>query len=215
MYSSLQPTDICFAKAIDTLNNGGIVAYPTETSYGLAVDTENDQAIKSLYALKKRDKAKAISLLIPDLKYLSKLVSSCPAPYETLIQSFWPGPLTLIFPALDAVSKKLTAKDKTIAIRISSHPVAEKLCVSFGRPITATSANISGEQAIVTATEIKLLLGDEIACLLDGGKSPGGKGSTIIRCMNSQKKCQIIRDGAISREAISNVLPADYTICND
>jgi L-threonylcarbamoyladenylate synthase len=214
LYSLNQPADICFEKAIDALKHGGIVAYPTETFYGLAVDTENDQAIELLYAIKKRDKAKAISLLIPNLKYLSKLVSSCPIAYEPLIKTFWPGPLTLIFPAHATVSSKLTDNDKTIAIRISSNPVAEKLCVSLGRAITATSANLSGEKPIVAAKEIKRFWGDKISCLLDGGTSPGGKGSTIIRCVDNQRKCQIIRDGAISREAISNVLPVNYTICN-
>jgi L-threonylcarbamoyladenylate synthase len=209
----MQPSELCFTKAIDALKNGGIVAYPTETFYGLAVDPENNQAIESLYALKKRDKGKAISLLIPDYKYLSKLVSSRPAPYEVLIESFWPGPLTLIFLALDTVSNKITDANKTIAIRISSNPIAQRLCRSMGKAITATSANISGEKAITTATEVAQLWGDKISCIIDGGTTPGGKGSTIVRCRD-QNQCAIIRDGAITREAIANVLPSHYTICN-
>ena len=214
MSYSLQPSKLCFTKAIEALKKGGIVAYPTETFYGLAVDPENNQAIASLYALKKRDKGKAISLLIPDYRYLSKLVSSRPAPYEVLIESFWPGPLTLIFPALETVSNKLTDADNTIAIRISSNYIAQRLCSSMGRAITATSANISGEKAITTAAEVVQKWGDKITCIIDGGATPGGKGSTIVRCLKDQKKCKIIRDGAISREDIANVLPCHYTVCN-
>lgn len=209
------PDDFCFAQAINALKNGGIVAYPTETFYGLAVDPENDQAIDLLYALKKREKKKPISLLIPDLEYLTKLVSSFPSPYKTLIESFWPGPLTLIFPVRSTISSKLTGGGETIAIRISSNPVAEKLCSSMGKAITATSANLSGSPALVTATDVSNLWGDKISYIIDGGSTPGGKGSTIIRCKEKQNECHIIRDGAISREAIANILPFNYTICNE
>lgn len=213
MNYSLQPSELCFSKAIDSLKKGKIVAYPTETFYGLAVDSENDQAIESLYALKKRDKEKAISLLIPDINSLSQLVSSTPAPYEALIESFWPGPLTLIFPALETVSSKLTGEDNSIALRISSNPIAQRLCSSMGRAITATSANMSGAGAITSAQEIGQQWGDKIACILDGGVCPGGKGSTILRCM-AQKECEIVRDGIITREAIEKVFSFYYTICN-
>ncbi len=214
MCSSVKPGDLCFAQAIDILKNGGIVAYPTETFYGLAVDPENDQAIDSLYTLKKREKKKPISLLIPDLEYLSKLVSSVPEPYEKLIESFWPGPLTLIFPVIDNILPKLTGGDKTIAIRISSSPVAEKLCAAMGKAITATSANLSGEPALVTATEVANLWGDKIACIINGGSAPGGKGSTILRYSENKNECHIVRDGVITRDAIAAMLPYNYTICN-
>ena len=214
MCSSVKPDEFGFVQAIDALKNGGIVAYPTETFYGLAVDPENDQAIDSLYALKKREKTKPISLLVPDLEYLSKLVSSIPKPYEKLIESFWPGPLTLIFPVLNNVLLKLIGGDKTIAIRISSNPVAEKLCVAMGKAITATSANVSGEPALITATEVANLWGDKIACIIDGGSAPGGKGSTILRYSENKNECHIIRGGAISRDAITAILPFNYTICN-
>ena len=214
MCSSVKLDEFCITQAIETLKKGGIVAYPTETFYGLAVDPENDQAVDSLYALKRREKNKPISLLIPDLEYISKLVSSVPEPYEKLIESFWPGPLTLIFPVFDNVLPKLTGEDKTIAVRISSSPVAEKLCTAMGKAITATSANLSGEPALVTATEVANLWGDKISCIIDGGSAPGGKGSTILRYSENKNECHIIRDGVISRDAIAAVLPFNYTICN-
>jgi L-threonylcarbamoyladenylate synthase len=209
-----QPNELCYLKAIDALKNGGIVAYPTETFYGLAVDPDNDQAIESLYSLKKREKQKAVSLLIPDYTYLSSLVSSRPAPYNMLIESFWPGPLTLIFSALDTVSNKLTDSENTIAIRVSSNCIAQKLCSSWGNAITATSANISGERAMITAAEVVKQWGNKITYIIDGGTTPGGNGSTILRCLKDQTQCEIVREGSITKEQIVNILPSHYTICN-
>ena len=213
MSFSIQPSDHDFSQALLALEKGGIVAYPTETFYGLAVDPNNDQAIASLYELKKREEHKALSLLVPDLEYLSNLVSLYPSSYKKLIDAFWPGPLTLIFPSSGNVSTKLSGDRKDIAIRISSNLIAQRFCTSWGHAITATSANMSGEAALVSAEEVKKLWGDKIACILDGGITPGGYGSTIVRCNNSKKECQIIRDGAIKCEEITDILPSDYTVC--
>ena len=212
MNRSVQPSDYDFAQALVALKEGGIVAYPTETFYGLAVDPSNDRAIASLYELKKREGHKALSLLVPNLEYLSSFVSLCPS-YETLIDAFWPGPLTLIFPVLTNVPAKLCGDRKDIAIRVSSNPIAQRLCISWGHAITTTSANISGESALVSAEEVKSLWGNSIDHVLDGGVTPGGGASTIVRCNDSKRECHIIREGAISCEAIINILPSNYTIC--
>jgi L-threonylcarbamoyladenylate synthase len=212
MSFSIQPSDHDFAKALAALKEGGIVAYPTETFYGLAVDPSNDRAIASLYELKKREGRKALSLLVPNLEYLSGFVSLCPS-YKKLIYAFWPGPLTLIFPVLTNVSAKLCGDRKDIAIRVSSNTIAQRLCTSWGRAITATSANISGEPALVSADEVKSLWGNNIDYILDGGVTPGGCASTIVRCNDSKRECHFIREGAICCEAIINILPSNYTIC--
>jgi len=209
---SVQPSDSDFAQALVALKEGGIVAYPTETFYGLAVDPSNDRAIASLYELKKREGHKALSLLVPNIEYLSSCVSLCPS-YEKLIDAFWPGPLTLIFPILPNVSAKLCSDRKDIAIRVSSNPIAQRLCISWGHAITTTSANISGESALVSAEEVKKLWGDRIDQILDGGVTPGGGASTIVRCNETKRECRIIREGAISCKEISNILPSNYTIC--
>ncbi len=209
----MYPGESDFKYAIQSLRQGGIVAYPTETFYGLAVDPKNDQALASLYALKKRADQKPISLIVPDLVELQLLTSSSSRTYESLIDSFWPGPLTLIFPAKNTLSRVLTGGGETIAVRISSNPVAMELCTRWGGAITATSANISGEIPLISATEVKVLLGDKIACVLDGGVAAGGLGSTIVHCSEAEKKCQIIREGAIPLSAISDKLPSHYIIC--
>ncbi len=213
MSLSVFPSDQEFEQAINALKQGGIVAFPTETFYGLAVDPENDQAIASLFALKKRATGKPLSLLVPDLEILSSSVHSIPLPYKKLFSVFWPGPLTLVFPAPTNSSPLLTGDDNTLAIRISSNPVAQHLCRLWGRSFTATSANISGKPALVTAAEVHDLWGDEIACVLDGGETPGGKGSTIVRCVEREYTCHILRDGVISASLISQALPLNYIVC--
>lgn len=209
----MQPSARDYERALQCLKYGGIVAYPTETFYGLAVDPENEQAINALYAMKKREKRKAISLIIPDITFLSSLTSSFPEAYQYLIDFFWPGPLTLIFSAKRTVSPLLTGGGKTLAIRISSHPVALKLCESWGGALTTTSANISGETPLVTAEDVREVLGDRVSCILDGGRTPGGQGSTIVHCSDDNMVCRIIRKGVIDSTQIALQLPAHYSVC--
>lgn len=209
----MQPNDNDFAQALITLREGGIVAYPTETFYGLAVDPFNDQAIESLYKLKRREKNKALSLLVPSVEYLPNLVSSYPHPYDLLIGAFWPGPLTLIFPTMSKEASSHCFDRQDVAIRISSNSIAQRLCTAWGQAITATSANISGEDALTSAEEVKALWGDAISCVLDGGITPGGHSSTIVRCNDSKKECRIIRSGVIRYEEIATILPGNYSIC--
>jgi L-threonylcarbamoyladenylate synthase len=201
----LLPCATDYQQAVQILKQGGIVAYPTETFYGLAVDPENDQAIAALYSLKKRETQKKFSLLVPDLEVLSTCVSSISEPYQTLIDVFWPGPLTLVFSAKPGGLSSLTLESDTLAIRISSHPVAAMLCSLWGRPLTATSANISGEAACVTADQVKNLWGEQVGFVLDGGRVPGGKGSTIVHC--ERGICSILRAGVIPRKDIIRALP--------
>lgn len=207
------PCEHDFQQAISALKRGEIVAYPTETFYGLAVDPKNDQAMSSLFKLKRREVVKPISLLAPNLEVLSSSVRYIPSPYEKLFSFFWPGPLTLVFPANAVVSSLQTGVEDTLAIRISSNPVARHLCELWGAPLTATSANISGKKPFVTAGEVAELWGNKLGFILDGGEVPGGKGSTIVHCMEKEKKCYILRAGVISAKSISRVLPLYDIVC--
>ncbi|AGF79528.1 translation factor SUA5 [Desulfocapsa sulfexigens DSM 10523] len=209
----MQPTEHDYEYALQCLKQGGIVAYPTETFYGLAVDPENEQAITDLYALKKREEQKAISLIIPDVTHLLSLVSLVPNGYKGLMNSFWPGPLTLIFSARKHIPSILTGGTNTLALRVSSHPVAMKLAESWGGALTTTSANISGEEALATAEDVHTVFGDRVSCVLDGGPTPGGQGSTIVHCTDDTMECRIIREGVISHEQLSQHLPSHYTVC--
>ncbi len=202
-----------YMQAVQALRRGGIVAYPTETFYGLAVDPFNAAAVASLYRLKKREAAKAITLLVPDLLTLSSCVSEFPTPYKLLVKRFWPGPLTLIFTPADKSLHHLNKNDQSLAIRISSHPVAHTFCSLFGAAVTASSANISGQSALCSAKEVNELWGEKVAYILDGGITPGICGSTILQCTGNI--CHILRQGAISYESIRNTLPGYYTICKE
>ncbi len=197
-YQPCSMTDL--NRAVAVLNNGGVVAFPTETYYGLAVDPLNPLALNHLFALKQRDIAKPILTLVDNRESLASLVHEVPIVYSQLMEKFWPGPLTLIFQAKIDLPTLLTAGTSTIGVRQSSHPFARQLLRAFGRPITATSANISGHDAATDAYEVKANFGTQIDMVFDGGKAPGVLGSTIVGLDGSQLK--LIREGVISYDQI-------------
>lgn len=181
--------------AVEHLQQGRIVAFPTETYYGLAVDPNNESAVEALFNLKKRPVNKPLLLLVKDTSQLSRLISSTPPEFMPLMVKYWPGPLTLIFPAHPLVNSKITAGTGTVGIRISPHKVAEKIVRDFGGAITATSANVSGLSPATTAQEVVEMFGDDIDYVFDGGGTTAGLCSTIIGVKESQ--LQVIRAGEI------------------
>lgn len=189
-------TDEDLATACAILRNGGVVAFPTETYYGLAVDPFNREALARLFALKGRSAAKPVLLIIENPSQLSTLVTEIPAPFAPLMEKFWPGPLTLVFPGLASLPGMLTGGLGTIGVRISSHPVARRLVRAFGGPITATSANLSGHPAASSSDGVREQLGAGVDMILDGGETPGGLGSTIIGCRDGG--IRLFRKGVIS-----------------
>lgn len=200
----LQVTDEGLAHACAVLRAGGVVAYPTETYYGLAVDPFNQGALVRLFALKGRSPEKQVLLIIDNPSQLSGLVSEIPPVFAIPMQQFWPGPLTLIFPGAASLPEMLTGHRGTIGVRVSSHPVARKLVRAFGSPVTATSANLSGYPAAVTADGVREQLGAEVDAVIDGGETPGGLGSTILDCCEG--KVRLLRDGVIPFSRIEAVL---------
>lgn len=181
--------------AVEHLQQGRIVAFPTETYYGLAVDPNNGSAVEALFNLKKRPVNKPLLLLVKDTSQLSRLISSTPPEFMPLMAKFWPGPLTLIFPAHPLVNSKITAGTGTVGIRISPHQVAENIVRDFGGAITATSANVSGLSPATTAQEVVEMFGDDIDYVFDGGGTTAGLCSTIIGVKESQ--LLVIRAGEI------------------
>lgn len=190
-------------QAARILSQGGVVAFPTETYYGLAADPDNEEALERLFFIKKRPLQKPVLLLIHDLSLLASLVSTIPEAYEPLIERYWPGPLTLIFPARPDLSPFLTAGTETVGIRISPHPLALALGKVFGKAMTATSANLSGNSPAQFASEILSSFGKNVDYVLDGGRSPAGQCSTIIGLRNNAL-C-LLRSGAV---AVAGVRPA-------
>ena len=174
---------------------GGIVAFPTETCYGLAVDPMNEQALGKLFEVKDRPVDKPVLLLISNVSLLDSLVTHVPDLYLPLIERFWPGPLTLIFQARPQLSPLVTGGTSTVGVRISPHPVAQALGKAFGGAITATSANLSGKPPARSAAQIRSLFGETVDVVLDGGMTPASLCSTIVcECAG---RLQLIRSGVI------------------
>jgi L-threonylcarbamoyladenylate synthase len=192
----LQPCSMAdLNRAVAVLNAGGVVAFPTETYYGLAVDPLNPLALNHLFSLKQRKISKPILTLVDDRGSLFSLVQEIPNRFEPLMDEFWPGPLTLIFQARLHLPTLLTASTSSVGVRQSSHPFARQLLRAFGRPITATSANISGRAAATDAYEVKSQFGKKVDMVFDGGKTPGIVGSTIVGIEGDTLK--LIREGVI------------------
>jgi L-threonylcarbamoyladenylate synthase len=182
-------------EAVRLLKQGGLIAFPTETYYGLGVDPFNIQALQRLFAVKGRQTDKAILVLTENPAQLPCLVQEIPPPFHHLMQQFWPGPLTLVCPARSEIPAALTSGSGTIGVRQSSHVLAARLVQTLGGPITATSANLSGAVPAVTARQVQEFFGDQLDCILDGGPTPGGAASTLV-AWDGQKLC-CLRDGVL------------------
>jgi len=190
-------SEATFQRAALILRAGGVVAFPTETYYGLAVDPFNEKAVDRLYAIKKRSRNLPILLLVQNIHQLPLIAASIPEIYLVLIQHFWPGSLSLVFPAHPRCPSQLTGGTATVAARQSPHPLADRLLEAFGRPVTATSANISGKPAATTASEVETFFGEKIDFILDGGKTPGGQGSTLVTVKLKKALCPVFAKGKL------------------
>lgn len=196
-------------QAAAVIRRGGIVAFPTETYYGLAVDPFNREAVSRLFALKRRAPDKPILCLVPDREHLAGLVRAVPPSFVPLMDAFWPGPLTLVFTAGQEVPVILTGYSGTVGVRVSSHPLAAALARAYGGAISATSANFSGQPAAVSAAEVSAQLGPDVDLILDGGDTPGGPGSTLVG-QAADDRLVLLRAGVISRSQLRLVLGVDF-----
>ena len=179
--------------AAAALGRGEVVAFPTETYYGLAVPALDGGAVARLCALKGRDPGQAIPVLVDSVAMLERLVVAVPAPARALIDRHWPGPLTLVLPARPGVPAPLVS-DRGVGARVSSHPAATALVTACGAPLTATSANLTGQAPARTAAEVRAALGDAVH-VLDGGTTTGGPPSTVV-CFEGERVV-VLRAGAV------------------
>jgi L-threonylcarbamoyladenylate synthase len=191
-------------KAANLINSGGIVAIPTESFYGLSVDPTDVKAIHRLFDLKKRRGDQPILILIPCVEQLDGYASHVPDIARRLMNQFWPGGLTLIFEMKPKLPRELTAGTGKIGVRLSSHPIATALAQAVGAPITGTSANISGQAACSSAQEVLQHLGDKVDLILDGGKTAGAKGSTVLDV--TMDPPVVVREGMVGRKQIEKCL---------
>jgi L-threonylcarbamoyladenylate synthase len=174
------PSDSDIRRAVESLRAGDVVGIPTDTYYGLAADPDNDEALRRLFQIKERPRHKPILLLISKIEQLDLFAASVPHKYQSLIERYWPGPLTLVFPARAEVSSLLTGGTGTVGIRLTPNECARRIIDSFGKAITATSANLSSYEPARSAQQVKEAFGDRISCIVDGGVADEGLGSTVI-----------------------------------
>jgi L-threonylcarbamoyladenylate synthase len=196
--------DSGLAEAVAVLRSGGIVALPTDTVYGIAVDLATPGGIEALFAAKRRAPDKGIMLLLADASQ-APAIGEWPASAAALADAFWPGGLTVIVPQLPDVPlpAALTAGTATIGLRVPDHATPRALAAAVG-PLPTTSANVSGEPEASDAAAIVAQLGDAIELVLDGGPAHGGPASTVVDCTVDPPR--VLRIGAIPVEAIEDVL---------
>jgi L-threonylcarbamoyladenylate synthase len=186
-------------EAAAILRRGGIVAYPTDTLYGLAVDPRNDEAVSRLYAAKGRDAGVPIPLIGASLEQIEAAAVVTDAD-RRLARAFWPGPLTIVVAARTGLSSRIPAADGTIAVRVPANAVAVGLAAGLGSCITATSANRSGQTAAATAVGVRAAFEDTVDLLIDSGATAGGLASTIVAI--GPRGPRLVRAGAVPWERV-------------
>ena len=189
-------------RALEVLRQGGLVAFPTDTVYGVGVSAFDPAGIEQLFVVKGRDAGKAIAVLLGDSADLPRVTAGMNPLAERLAERFWPGPLTLVVPRHPGLPSILSPQP-TIGVRMPDHPVALELLRRAG-PLATTSANLSGQASPVTAQEVLNQLGGRIGLVLDGGQTPGGVASTVADCTGPAPV--ILRQGPLSLEELLAVL---------
>jgi L-threonylcarbamoyladenylate synthase len=191
-------------RASDLLREGGLVAYPTETFYGLGCDPRDPLAVDRLTKAKGRTADRPLPLLVGRLEHLAGVVSRFEDPFPRIVGRFWPGPLTLVLPAAPGLAAPVTSPVGTVAVRWTSWPVARRLLESFGGALVGTSANRSGAEPCHEAEAVRRSLGNRIDLILDGGPTPGGLPSTLLDL--SVRPPRILREGVVPREDLDPYL---------
>ncbi|MFC1969981.1 L-threonylcarbamoyladenylate synthase [Chloroflexota bacterium] len=198
-------------KGVRILKKGGVIAFPTDTVYGLAADAFNSRAVERIYEIKNRPRHQQLPLLIADTSQLTAMAGEIPGIAWFLAERFWPGGLTLVLPKADYLPAYL-APGHSIAVRVPNHPICLTLIQHLGNPVIGTSANISGQPAALTADEVGQQLGGKIDFIINGGKCPGGKESTVVDI--SSQEPAILRQGLIPAYEIDKACK-EYLEVND
>ena len=193
--------------AVRLLREGGVVAIPTDTLYGLAADAFNPEAIERVFVIKERPDGMALPVLLADWEQLPAVARELPDSARVLAEAYWPGPLTLVLLRARALPPRLTAGGDTVAARVPGHPAPRELARRLGRPITGTSANISGAPDPQTLDELRRQVGGRVDCVVNAGPPPAGAASTIVDLTGEAPR--LIREGAIPFAEIAALLDTD------
>ncbi|MBX5483057.1 MAG: threonylcarbamoyl-AMP synthase [Myxococcaceae bacterium] len=200
MATPTDPVDI----AVEVLREGGLVALPTETVYGLAADADNELAVRRIFAVKGRPQSHPLIVHLPDASALGAWAAEVPDAAKKLVAAFWPGPLTLVLKKHPRVLDVVTGGQDTVALRVPSHPLAQKVLRAFGGGVAAPSANRFGRVSPTTAEHVRADLGDDVDYVLDGGPAQIGLESTIVDL--SRGAPALLRPGGLAVEEIERVL---------
>jgi tRNA threonylcarbamoyl adenosine modification protein (Sua5/YciO/YrdC/YwlC family) len=187
---------------VSCLRKGDVVALPTDTFYGLAVDPVNLQAVEQIYQIKNRPKNKPLSLLIASLAQAYELARDTDALLDKLAERFWPGPLTIIVRAGYKLPLRVTANTGNVALRVPAAAIARAVVERFGLPITATSANLQGASECSSAECVRDQLGDRIPLIVNGGSTGKAQPTTIVDLTLGEERWKILREGAIPTHEI-------------
>ncbi len=207
MLKQVEVSDEQIEKAVALLRAGKLVAFPTETVYGLGADASNVSAIRKVFAAKQRPADHPLIVHLADTAGLKHWASVVPREAWLLAEAFWPGPLTMVLPRAAHVPGELTGGQSTIALRVPSHPVAHRLLLAFDGAIAAPSANRFGHLSPTSAAHVREELGDAVDYILDGGDCPVGIESTIVAFRNSS--AVVLRPGKITAEQIAEKLQSE------
>jgi L-threonylcarbamoyladenylate synthase len=196
-----QPDAASIDDALAALRAGEAVVYPTETFYALGVDALSPTALERLFKIKGREPGKPVALIAADAAMAFGVSREVPAVARVLAEAFWPGPLTLVLPARDGIDAALINAEGGLGVRVSSHPVARALAARLGRPLTASSANRSGEPPAVELSQARAALGADVKVYLDGGRLAAAAPSTVV--VASPTALRILRAGAVGESDIA------------
>ena len=189
------PSRAVLERAVAILRRGGLVGYPTRCLYGLGADALDAEAVGRVYRAKQRPVDKPLSILIPDRQGLEQWVAGIPAGAVELLERFWPGKVTFVFKASDRLPEVLLGGTGRIGIRLPAHSVARALVAAFGRPVTATSANLSGRPGSASVADIAPEMLQQLDLVLDAGALQGGAGSTVVDVTGDRPV--VLREGVV------------------
>ena len=193
---------ICHAQHL--LRSGEVVAFPTDTVYGVGAHAFQPEAVAALYAVKNRPTTKAIPILVAQIEDMARVARHVPAVAWELAERFWPGALTLVLPRAEQIPSVVTAGGDTVAVRYPDHPTPLVLMRSAGAPLAATSANLSGQPSPTSALQVAEQLAGRVRLIIDGGRCPGGVPSTVVDL--SVEPPRLLRAGAISARELADLL---------
>jgi L-threonylcarbamoyladenylate synthase len=192
------------AEAIAVLKGGGLVAYPSDTVYGLGAAASDERAVARAFAVKGRLSEKALPLLLADVEDMAPLCTEVPPLARLLAERFWPGPLTLVLRRAPGFQSAALGGGDSVALRVPDHSFLRELIRALDEPITGTSANRSGRPSCRTAREVTRQLGNAVDLIIDGGTSRVGQGSTVVDI--TTEPVRIVRGGAISQAEVEKVV---------